>query len=516
MSEQASFKLRNRNPDILSCIANLSNDEVFTPPELANHMLDMLTRAWAKDNGGANIWEDTNVKFLDPCAKSGIFLREITARLTIGLEKKIPNLEKRVDHILSKQVFGLGITKLTSLLARRSIYCSKNADGEHSIAKSLKSKDGNIWYENCSHEWVNGKCKYCGASKKIFDRSKSFESHAYAFIHSDDINKRINQIFGGNMQFDVIIGNPPYQLSDGGAQSSAMPIYQKFVTQAKELDPNYLVMVIPSRWFSGGKGLDDFRTSMLRDKSISEIHDFLDASDCFPNVEIKGGVCYFLRNKNNKSLCKVSTYKSNKLISSMSRPLAEEGLDFLIRYNDAIPILKKIKSKNEPSFSSIVSSRKPFGLATNFNEFNTKNSNSLRIYANKKDGFVDSNKITVNLDWISRHKIYVPYAIGSGDSKTDRIKPFYGEPKSCCTETYLVIGPFDSKSICENVISYMETKFFHFCVTLKKNTQHITKPIYQLVPMQDFSVKWTDELLYKKYNLSQEEIAFIDSMIGKI
>ena len=143
MSEQASFTLRNRNPDVLTCIANLSNDEVFTPPELANQMLDTLTKAWAEDNNGANLWEDMNVKFLDPCTKSGVFLREITKRLTIGLENKIPNLEERVEHIISKQVFGISITKLTSLLARRSVYCSKNANGEHSIAKSLKSENGN-------------------------------------------------------------------------------------------------------------------------------------------------------------------------------------------------------------------------------------------------------------------------------------------------------------------------------------------------------------------------------------
>ena len=167
MTEQASFTLRNRNPDVLTCIANLSNDEVFTPPELANEMLDMLTEAWSKDNNGANLWENKKIKFLDPCTKSGVFLREITTRLTIGLEKEIPNLEKRVDHILSNQVFGIGITKLTSLLARRSVYCSKNADGEHSIAKSLKSKSGNIWFEKTNHLWVGDRCKFCNSAKSL-------------------------------------------------------------------------------------------------------------------------------------------------------------------------------------------------------------------------------------------------------------------------------------------------------------------------------------------------------------
>jgi site-specific DNA-methyltransferase (adenine-specific) len=185
-------------------------------------MLDMLTESWAKDHKGENIWENKDIKFLDPCTKSGVFLREITARLTQGLEKKIPNLEKRVDHILSKQVYGIGITKLTSFLSSRSVYCSKTADGEHSIAKSLKSKDGNILYENLSHIWLGDKCKFCGATKINFNRGENFESHAYSYIHTEDIKKKLDNLFGEKMQFDVIIGNPPYQLNDGGGTGSSI------------------------------------------------------------------------------------------------------------------------------------------------------------------------------------------------------------------------------------------------------------------------------------------------------
>ena len=232
MIPQASFALRNRNPDVLTCIANLSNDEVFTPPEFANQMLDTLAEAWAANHKGANIWADKSVKFLDPFTKSGVFLREITTRLTIGLEKEIPNLEKRVTHILTKQVFGIAITQLTSLLARRSVYCSKHAQGEHSIAKSFATDDGNIWFKPLKHTWNGDKCKYCGAGKSVFDRAAGLETHAYAFIHTDNIKNRLAEIFGGNMQFDVIIGNPPYQLaSDGGSRDG--PIYQHFVEQAK-------------------------------------------------------------------------------------------------------------------------------------------------------------------------------------------------------------------------------------------------------------------------------------------
>src|SRR5712692_4257345 len=157
MSAQAGFALRGRNPDVLTCIANLSNDEVFTPPEFANRMLDTLGEAWAAEYGGANLWADKTVTFLDPCTKSGVFLREITSRLTKGLAAEIPDLEERVDHILTKEVFGIGITYLTSLLARRGVYCSKHATGNHSIAKGFDSDAGNIWFERMEHQWADGR-----------------------------------------------------------------------------------------------------------------------------------------------------------------------------------------------------------------------------------------------------------------------------------------------------------------------------------------------------------------------
>lgn len=269
MSDQASFNLRRRNPDVLTCIANLSNDEVFTPPEFANRMLDTLAEAWAANHDGANLWADPTVKFLDPCTKSGVFLREITRRLTQGLEKKMPNLQKRVNHILTKQVCGIGITQLTSLLARRSVYCSKHANGKHSIAKTLGTDAGNVWFKRTSHSWENGLCRYCGASRDVFERGAGQESHAYRFIHTDNIKADIAKIFGSHMQFDVIIGNPPYQLSDASGSASASPIYHKFIEQALALDPRFLTMVTPSRWFVGGKGLDDFRNRWPKRKRSS-------------------------------------------------------------------------------------------------------------------------------------------------------------------------------------------------------------------------------------------------------
>ena len=342
MSGKVSFTLRGRNPDVLTCIANLSNDEVFTPPDLANRMLDLLAQGWADDHDGADIWQDKTVKFLDPFTKSGIFLREITSRLVLGLARQIPDLQERVDHVLTKQVFGIGITRLTSLLARRSLYCSKQANGPHSVTKQFTNEAGNIWFERTEHTWVNRKCEFCGASQQALDRGEDMETHAYAFIHTKDIKTRMAELFGDDMQFDVIIGNPPYQLNDGGYGTSAAPIYQLFVDQAKQLEPRYLSMIIPARWFAGGKGLDDFRESMLSDDRLRSIDDYLSASDVFPGVGLKGGVCYFLWNRDHRGQCRVSTHFKEWPVSTAIRPLMEKGADVFIRFNDGLSILKKV------------------------------------------------------------------------------------------------------------------------------------------------------------------------------
>ena len=319
MNEQVSFTLRGRNPDVLTCIANLSNDEVFTPPELAGRMLDMLAQAWAADHGGASLWANKNVRFLDPCTKSGVFLREITSRLTLGLAQEIPDIQERVNHILKKQVFGIGITRLTSLLARRSVYCSKYANGAHYIAKVFDGDAGNIWFERTEHTWAKRKCTFCGASQAAMDRGEALETHAYAFIHTDNIKTRICELFGDDMQFDVIVGNPPYQLNDGGYGTSAAPIYNLFVEQAKALEPRYLSMVIPARWFAGGKGLDEFREAMLSDNRLRSIADYLSAADVFPGVGLKGGVCYFLWNRDHPGLCDVRTHFKDWPVSTTTR-----------------------------------------------------------------------------------------------------------------------------------------------------------------------------------------------------
>ena len=491
------------NPDVLSCLANLSNDEVFTPPSLANQILDLLP---------PKLFKSKTTTFLDPVCKSGVFLREIAKRLMDGLEKEIPDKQERINHIFTKQLFGIAITELTSLLSRRSVYCSKTANGKYSICETFATEQGNIRLEPTKHKWKNGKCEFCGASQEVYDRTDALETYAYQFIHTDKPEGIFN-----NMKFDVIIGNPPYQLSDGGAQASASPIYHKFVEQAIKLKPRFLTMIIPARWYNGGKGLDEFRSEMLNDNRIVELHDFPDTSDCFPGLNIRGGICYFLWSKEHKGDCKITTHKREQIGQTVTRPLLEKGLDIFIRYNEAISILKKVQHFKEKSFSEIVSPRKPFGFPTNFTGYkNSENkTNSIVLYRFGPKAFVSGEMIEKNKDLVEKWKIFVPYSSPGDDSYPHLIlsKPLIGEPNSCCTETYLVIGPFEDETTSKNVARYMITSFFRFMILLAKSTQHITQKNYTFVPMQDFDESWTDEKLYKKYGITDDEIAFIESLI---
>lgn len=520
MTEKSSFALRSRNPDVLTCIANLSNDEVFTPPEFANRMLDTLTKALAGSNKGANLWADKKVKFLDPFTKSGVFLREITSRLTKGLEKEIPNLEKRVNHILTKQVFGIAITQITSLLARRSVYCSKYANGKHSIAKSFSSDDGNIWFKRMEHTWDGDRCKYCGAGRSIFERDEGLETHAYAFIHTDNIKTRLAEIFGGNMQFDVIIGNPPYQMTGGSGGTSDSSIYHLFVEQALKLDPRFLTMVLPSRWLAGGRGMDDFRKVMLGDRHVRDLVDYPVASDVFPGVEIKAGVCYFLWDASHNGDCKVTTIRGGEVLGPIQRNLGE--YDVFVRDARAVSILHKVLNHGETSINTILTRDTPFGLPSNFEDFHEKERaadvplNYIRTMK-RGVGYIERKTVTKNAHLIDTWKVLVPKAFNGGDGLPHQIlgKPLIASSPSACTQSFLFFHIGSSKAAI-SLQSYYTTRFFRFMTSLRKITQDALTSTYAWVPMQTWDCLWTDEALYAKYGIGKKEQAYIESQVREM
>lgn len=534
---QAPFLLQQHNPDVLSCIANLSNDEVITPPEFANGMLDLLETAWADAHEGASIWENPDVTFLDPFTKSGVFLREVTRRLTEGLEPQIPDLHDRVDHILTQQVFGIGITQLTALLARRSLYCSKYANGLHSIATSFTTESGNIWFERTEHTWAGGKreirtnplggdevvvythrrCRFCGANEDDYGRGDDLETHAYAFIHTDDIKTRLGELFGETMQFDVIIGNPPYQLSDGGYGTSAAPIYQHFVEKALGLDPRFAVFVTPSRWFTGGKGLDEYRRTMLSDHRMHDIVDYPKLYEAFPGVKIRGGISYFLWDRDYDGPCTIQTMWDGQPVGE---PVARylDAYDVLVRWNAAVPILEKIRAKHEQTLDTRVSSRKPFGLATNFKgkSSDARMADPVKLYANQRIEWTERSALPVNDSWVDGWKVLMTAVQGTSAAVETKFlsKPILAGPGTACTETYLVAGRFESQLEAKRYAMLLSTRFVRFLASLRKSTQHATRDVYAFVPDVPLDRNWTDELLYERYGLTDDEAAFIESQVA--
>ncbi len=491
----------NYNPDVLSCIASLSSDEVFTPPQLANRVLDLLP---------TNLWNDKNARFLDPASKSGVFLREIAKRLEKGLERQIPNLQKRLNHIFTSQLYGIGITELTSLLSRRSVYCSKTANGRYSVCEVFGNPDGNIRFKRIEHTWESGRCRFCGAAEASYARSSELESHAYEFIHTESPEE------GFKMKFDVIVGNPPYQMgSDGGTRD--IPIYNKFVEQAKKLNPRFLSMIIPSRWMASGLGLSEFRRTMLEDRRIRKLVDYERMDDVFPGVDFEGGVCFFLWDRDNEGECAVTTISGDEAIGPVSRDLNE--YDILVRDSRGLKILRKVLSAGERSITDILSVDKEFGWTSNFDGFHEKKRpNDVALHYNRGGkrlvGWIARKDVDKSAQLIDTWKVMIPKAYGERGTRPATVlgPSLIAGPPSVCTQTYLFFH-VDSKRAAHSLNSYLRTKFFRFLVSLRKITQDATRSTYTWVPQQAWDRTWTDEVLYKKYGLAKDDIAFIESRI---
>lgn len=497
--------IANYNPDVLTCLANLSNDEVFTPPALVNQMLDMLP---------AELWTNSNATFLDPVTKSGVFLREMAKRLIKGLETEIPDLQTRINHIFTQQLYGIAITELTSLLARRSVYCAKTANSPLSICDQFNDEQGNIRYSRIEHTWQKNKCIFCGASQEVYDRNEMLENHAYAFIHTENPE----ELFGIDMKFDVIIGNPPYQLSDGGAGASAIPLYHKFVQQAKRLNPNFISMIIPSRWFAGGRGLDDFRNEMQKDKTLKIIVDYPKSRECFSGVDIAGGVCYFLRDKNHNGECQFISREKDA--ESVTFRFLDE-FHFVIRSNQGINIIHKIIASKGKMLSEHVFKVSPFGLRSyergDENPFN----GCITLISSAGKGYIPRESVVKNIAAIDKYKVCIGYlnpdragvnnASDGMMNVTTKVRIL--DKGEVVTETYIIPFVNEDKKKVINCANYIRTKFARCMISLTLSSMHIAQKNFSFVPDQDFSEPWTDEKLYKKYNLTNDEIAFIESMI---
>jgi site-specific DNA-methyltransferase (adenine-specific) len=495
-------------PDVLEVIANLSSNEVFTPPRVANNVLDLLPES---------VWKDPNLRWLDPGAKTGVFPREITKRLMVGLADEIPDESARLQHILGDMVFAFAITDMTAMMTRRSLYCSKDASSEIA-ASPLPTPEGNVWHQRIEHSYdAKGRCAECGGTKAQLELAGR-DNFAYGFIHAEGRKQIIKET---NMKFDVIVGNPPYQMTGGGGGINDTAIYQYFVEMAIELNPRYVSFIIPSRWMSSGRGLEKFRNNMLNDTRIRTIVDYPVTEELFPGIQNEGGVCYFLWDSDWRGPCSFTLVRDGVRQGPSSRILS--NFDVLVRDSQALPILEKVRGKTSTFVNSIASADTPFGLASNYQAWKSSGTQSytLRLYhlvgGKRTWSYVSRKAVAKNEKIINKWKVYVPLARG-GKTIPDQVigDPEIGGPNTVCSQTFRYIGPFESKAEASSFESYLRTRFFRFLASLRKNSQNTYPDTYAWIPIQTWDRTWTDAELYKKYGITKDEQDYIATMVKEM
>ncbi len=505
---------QQRMPDILDVIAALSSNAIPTPPLVARALLDLLP---------PDVWTNPDYKWLDPATKSGSILREVARRLMDGLADWQPDPQQRVSHIMNNMLYGCAITQVHGEMTRRSVYVSRDATSPYSLLQ-FDDPQGHLPFVPAEHDYPTnrdgtaaGPCRVCSAPISL-ERGTSRENYAHAFIHKAYPTQEMK-----DMQFDVIVGNPPYQLGTEGFGATASPIYHRFVERAIDLNPKYLAMIIPSRWFAGGKGMGQFREHMIADRRLRAIVDNPKVFDCFPGVKIRGGVNYFLWDRDHDGDCEFSTRIDGTIVSTAVRDL-RKGQGVVIRDNRAGSILNKVASKTTQRVEDECTVTKPFGLTMRSNypgSVPEPFDGAIPLIYGSHVGFSRPDQIQRNHEWIDTWKVLLPRA-SSGDTdqdETGRIidvvlgEPIALAPGSACTQTYFIVGMFEARDETENYAHYLATKFVRFLVLQRKVTQDLTPESFRFVPMLNMTRRWTDADLYEHFGLTEEESAYIEACI---
>ncbi|MBE7058087.1 MAG: restriction endonuclease [Ruminococcaceae bacterium] len=472
----------------------LGESEVITPKHICKDMIDMI------EDADLRAVMDSGSKVLDIAGKAGEFALAVFEKyIALGYDKEalkdaiytIPTSGITYEFTrMIYEILGLNVDNIASKFTSYSLL-------------EVKDEDGDIDYPKIA---------------ALLRQNKPFDN-----ITMNDEIREGDEI----VNFDVVLGNPPYQVSDGGAQASARPIYHNFVDISKKVEPSFMSLIMPTRWYAGGKGLDEFRNDMLNDTSIAELHDFLHPEEVFPDTNNRGGVCYLLwdhKHEKTDSDVRIVSHEGNGVVKTSTRKLRYKDLDIFIRNSEAISILNKvIVDETVDTMEHHISPRRPFGLDGNFiktADFKkevTGMTDPVKCYGKAKTvGYVERSNIPSHTEWIDKWKVFMPYANNIGtELNDDNQNTFVVAPKSICTETFLIAGmdmDLDEASA-TNLSNYLRTRFARFLLSMAKISQHGTSKTYRFVPTQDFSRAWTDEDLYAKYGLTEEEIAFIESMI---